>query len=354
MKIIHCADIHLDSKIESYLPSNKSKQRKSEILLSFCDMVDFAKENGVTAVIIAGDLFDSNSMAPSTRDTVLGKIADAKGTDFLYLAGNHDAGKSLKSADVPENLKFFTDKFTSYSYENVTISGVELNSDNCRSIYNTLILDTNRFNIVTLHGGLGQSSGEQSVNETLLRDKGIDYLALGHYHTYTSGTLDLRGTWCYSGCLAGRGFDEYGDKGFVVLDIDKNSFTKNFVKCSHRDIIIRECDIGGLINTADMLRKIDDMTSDIDSSAMVKIVFTGALPEGAAKDLDLFSEHLKHKFYFAKIADETTLAINYEDYLHDISLKGEFIRLAKENADESLLDRIIECGLAALSGREVL
>ena len=40
MKIIHCGDIHLDSKIESNLPPAKSRERKKEIIMAFCKMVD--------------------------------------------------------------------------------------------------------------------------------------------------------------------------------------------------------------------------------------------------------------------------------------------------------------------------
>ena len=56
MKIIHTADIHLDSKMESNLPAAASKKRRSELLLSFIEMVDYAIKNEVTAIIIAGDL----------------------------------------------------------------------------------------------------------------------------------------------------------------------------------------------------------------------------------------------------------------------------------------------------------
>ena len=48
-----------------------------------------------------------------------------------------------------------------------------------------------------------------------LKNKNIDYLALGHVHKYKMEKLDNRGIYCYSGCLEGRGFDECGDKGCV-------------------------------------------------------------------------------------------------------------------------------------------
>jgi exonuclease SbcD len=41
-----------------------------------------------------------------------------------------------------------------------------------------------------------------------LKNKAIDYLALGHIHSYKMEQLDSRGVYCYPGCLEGRGFDE--------------------------------------------------------------------------------------------------------------------------------------------------
>ncbi len=356
MKIIHCGDIHLDSKIESNLPSNKSKQRKNEILTAFCDMVDYAEANCVTAVIIAGDLFDTDVVSPTTRDIVLKKIEDCSKVDFLYLCGNHDAGKSLKQYETPSNLKFFSDSWMTYVYENVAITGVELTNENCRHIYGGLHVNEALFNIVSMHGQVSTSSGEDMVNIKLLSNVGIDYLALGHYHSHKTGKLGNKGIWSYCGCLEGRGFDECGDKGFILLEIDDNNSLKvKFQKISHRDIKEVLCDITGLFNAGDMLNKIKASTADIDASSMVKVVLEGNIPPDSNKDIEYFKDWLKERFWFAKIKDNTRLLIQPKDYLNDISLKGEFIRLCMElNLTDEQRDRVIECGLNALGGREVL
>ena len=355
MKIIHTADIHLDSKMESNLPTAAAKRRKSELLLSFLELVDYAIKNEVTAVIIAGDLFDTGRISSVTADTVLKKIEEASGIDFLYLQGNHDNGKSLISLETPSNLKFFSNKWTSFQYGNVVISGAEINNENYGSIYGSLLLDGDNFNIVTLHGGVSTSSGEDLVNIKELANKNIDYLALGHYHSYSEGEIDRRGIWCYSGCLEGRGFDECGDKGFVVLNIDENGFKKEFIKSSHRDILTVDADITGLNNAGDILKKVEQSVQNIDESAMVKVVLTGNIPLDARKDLNLIKETLDRKFFFSKVSDKTRISINPDEFKNDISLKGEFIRLCLlSEMSEEERDRVIECGIAALSSMEVL
>ena len=54
MKIIHCADIHLDSKMSANLTKEKARERKTELLTTFQNMVTYGAEQGVAAIIIAG------------------------------------------------------------------------------------------------------------------------------------------------------------------------------------------------------------------------------------------------------------------------------------------------------------
>ena len=61
MKIIHTGDIHLDSKLSANLPKDKAKERGREILSTFVSMVEYAKQNDVDAILIAGDLFDTRN-----------------------------------------------------------------------------------------------------------------------------------------------------------------------------------------------------------------------------------------------------------------------------------------------------
>ena len=39
MKMIHCADLHLDSKMESNLSAEKARERREELLQTFERMV---------------------------------------------------------------------------------------------------------------------------------------------------------------------------------------------------------------------------------------------------------------------------------------------------------------------------
>ena len=74
MKIIHCADLHLDSAMNTHFSGVKAKERKNELLETFRRMIGYAVDNDVVAIIIAGDLFDRKNISATARNTVLYEI----------------------------------------------------------------------------------------------------------------------------------------------------------------------------------------------------------------------------------------------------------------------------------------
>ena len=142
MKIIHCGDIHLDSKMTSNLSKEQARERKMEILRTFTRMVDYARKNNVRAIMIAGDLFDTHNISATARNLVKDTIAQNPQIDFFYLKGNHDDDNFLSRLDEkPENLKLFENKWTTYSYGNIAITGLEFNAANQITAYYSLVLD---------------------------------------------------------------------------------------------------------------------------------------------------------------------------------------------------------------------
>ena len=90
MKLIHCADLHLDSKMNTHLGSQKAKERKTELLHTFTRMIDYAKDENVKQILIAGDLFDTRKVSATASNMVLELIQKNDDISFYYLRGNHD------------------------------------------------------------------------------------------------------------------------------------------------------------------------------------------------------------------------------------------------------------------------
>ena len=355
MKLIHCSDLHLDSPMETNLSPQKAKLRNTELCQSFSRMVGFAETQGVQLILIAGDLFDSERISSTTSDFVLSTIEGSPNIDFLYLRGNHDeSDRAFAGKTIPNNLKFFSDTWTYYHYDFLTIAGAELTEDNCESIYDSLILDEQDTNIVTLHGQDTTRPGPDCVCIPLLRDRGIDYLALGHLHSYREEPLDSWGRYCYSGCLEGRGFDECGDKGFVYLDVRPHSVRSLFVPFAQRTLYDVPVDITGLTEVPQLLQAMNEAAADLPSKSLVKFTLTGSFTAETHKDLGFLQQMLQERFFHVKIKDDSKFSIDKLSYEHDISLKGEFIRTVLSSpCTQEEKDAIICAGLAALRGEAI-
>ena len=114
MKIIHCADIHLDSKMSANLTKEKARERKTELLTTFQNMVAYGAAQGVAAIIIAGDLFDRKNVSATARNVVKNLIQGHPEIAFYYLQGNHDEGSFTSGlSEIPENLHLFGNNWTS-------------------------------------------------------------------------------------------------------------------------------------------------------------------------------------------------------------------------------------------------
>ena len=354
MKLIHCSDIHLDSRMESNLTREQARERSAELCATFGRLIRYAKENQVAAVLIAGDLFDCGRASARTADFVLDQIRRAPEVTVYYLRGNHDEGALLQNRELPENLRTFSDRWTTWDQADISITGREPEGESWGRMYAELELDPNRTNIVMLHGMESSQPGQELVALPLLRGKHIDYLALGHIHSHKVEKLDADGIWAYCGCLEGRGFDECGEKGFVLLDVEGKRIKTEFVPFASRQMVEIPVDITGLTTVTQLHNGLETASKDIDSKSLVKFTLTGTFTPETQKDLPFLKKLLEPGFYAVRIKDESRLSMDPESYIHDMSLKGEFIRLvmASDRSPEEK-ETIICLGLRALAGEEV-
>lgn len=363
MKIIHMADVHLDSSLSRHYSREGAKSRRAELMSTFISVLRYGREQGVRAVLIAGDLFDTPAVSPECIYQVLENIRAFKGMDFFYLRGNHDTANVLKTyeGELPENLYFFKSSWSGYRLsKKLALYGRELSYTRGDGRLSAgLRLQENDLNIVMLHGGLIQSGAaalqEGEIAADDFRHINIDYLALGHIHRAQTGALDGRGIWSYPGCLEGRGFDECGEHGFIMLDIDED---KHSIKTERMDFSKRhfheiEADVSGLISNGDILEMLTGMLPEEQDGA--KYILRGGLPACSSISIDFLKQQLSGRLELLEIVDETELELDYEALLHEQSLKGELLRLIKESGDMTEEDkkRVAELGIRLLQGEKI-
>ena len=228
-----------------------------------------------------------------------------------------------------------------------------MDESNFKSLYSTLILDKNDVNIVLLHGQVSNTIAPNNINLKSLNDKNINYLALGHVHQYQSGILENDTYYVYPGCLVGRGFDETGQKGFVVINIEDKTITNKFYVCDGEEINELTIDVTNAktINEIYLLIKQNYLLS---KDEIYRINLTGSL-DGNIEDLvDDLSSRLRKEVGYLSIKDKTTKTFDISKYKDEVSIKGEFVRNVLNSKDLNDNDKVkvINLGLRALEGKE--
>ena len=355
MKIIHCSDLHLDSALGSNLSPEKARDRKAELCATFGRMVRFAVRQQVRAVLIAGDLFDTDQVSSRTADYVIDQIRNAPAVTFFYIRGNHDECRHpFAGLKLPENLITFGRSWESHRCDDVVITAMEPDEAGWYEMYDHLKLHEGDTNIVMLHGQTGTQPGVEQIALPMLRGRHIHYLALGHLHAYQQIPLDADGTCCYSGCLEGRGFDECGEKGFVLLDISGKTIRSRLIPFASRTLHEISVDITGAETVTQILACLHRASAGVALEDMVKFVLEGSYTSYTQKDVFFLQKMLEEDFWAVKIRDESRLRIDPESYRYDASLKGAFIRLVLDSdCSAERKERIITCGIRALSGEGV-
>ena len=220
-----------------------------------------------------------------------------------------------------------------------------------------LVLDQTKCNIVMLHGQEADYESKdpaEVVQLSALRGKYIDYLALGHIHSYKKERLDDRGVYCYSGCLEGRGFDECGQKGFVLLNVEDGRVESTFVPLAKRQFHEVTVEITPEMDMPRILEEVRRGTDGIPKEDLVKVVLTGKIRMDFELDKNRVIRALQERFFFGKAYDRTGVEIDYESFRYDMSLKGEFVRLMEQqDFPEEERAQMIELGIKAIMGEDL-
>ena len=88
-----------------------------------------------------------------------------------------------------------------------------------------------------------------------------------------------------------------------------------------------------------MVSAVRGVTIGIPETDMVRLTLRGTYREKTGKNLAPI-ETLLSRFFFYRLKDESRLAVRPEDYVNDVSLRGEFVRRVFAIEDLSEEDRV--------------
>ena len=362
IRILHAADLHLDSPFEG-LPAGKAALRREEQRALLSRLSELARQERVQLVLLAGDLLDSDHSYFETGEELCRCLA-GMGAPVFIAPGNHDfyTEKSpWTRLELPGNVYLFTEN---------RIRGMELPALGLR-VYGAAFTEKRSGpllsgyhaervygvrNLLVLHGELcaRQDSPYNPITEQELRECGMDYVALGHIHK-ASGLLRAGDTWySWPGCPEGRGFDETGEKSVNLVTLSDSGACQLETRCiALRRYEELRVDVTG----ADPLLAVHTLLPDETVRDIYRVTLTGETDE--APDLNRLRVNLSELFFELQLRDETRIRRSLWEKAGDDTLRGLFLKKLRRKYDEApdeagrrAIEQAARWGLAALDNRE--
>lgn len=360
MRILHAADLHLDSAFAG-LAEEKAALLRQESRDILRRMVDWANDHAVDVMLLSGDLFDSDRMYSQTARTLAQALARFRGRIFVS-PGNHDfyaPGSGYDAVDWPENVHIFT------SRRPQTVLLRSLNASVTGAAF-TAAEEWEPFDGASFSGGdapirLGVLHGEVTRGESKYRaippaeieKMNLTYLALGHVHRCAGVQRAGNTAYAYPGCLPGRGFDETGDKGFLYGEITPEKVELEFIPFAPRRYQSVTADITDR-DPADAVRQALDPDCGQD---ICRVLLTGSRRENFS--LSALTSELSGLCAALELTDETYPEEDVWARCGEDSLRGLFLqnlRARYDGADEDEKRQLLQAarfGLAALDNRDL-
>lgn len=326
IKILHSADWHLDAPMSGFAPEAAVALQKQSKLIPG-KIAALCKQENCDLLLLAGDLFDGN---PS-RETVVGVQEALASLDIpvIITPGNHDfcndASPYIKES-WPENVHIFQKaQIESICLPELDcrIYGAGYQSMDCPGLLKQFHAEgTEKYQIGVFHGDATTASPYFPITRHQLQESGLCYVALGHIHK--QGSLTAGETVClWPGTPMGRGYDETGDKGVIVVTL-ADSVDAKFLPLDTPRFYDETVDAGD-----DGAAALAGILPILGSDDFYRITFTGY---SSGLDLAALKQQFSHVPNLT-LRDETLPEPELWKNIDSDTLEGMLFAALKESAD---------------------
>jgi len=388
LRLLHTADVHLGAR-HADLGEQAAAQRERQFA-AFKAAVDLAIAERVDIVLIAGDLFDSNTQPRRSVERVaaeLKRLVAAKirtvvipGTHDVYdrasLYRVHDlaamAGSTvdddlvtvltpdrpsvhLKACDVVVHGPVFATKRAPYSpLRDLKVTPGEVATWNVGMVHGSLAIPdrTDRDEVV--------------VTRAEIEATGLDYLALGHWHSAQQGKAGST-TYAYSGAPEPVAVTQDGAGKVLLIALDEVAGV--------RSVTIEERTVGrtrfekldvDASTLADQPELVKLLAARADPDLVLDIRLTGVRPDELDVSTDEVEDQLKGSFLKVRVRDASVPALTKGNLPSPDTIPGAFIRdvegriaeLEAEGSEPAIAEAtelrdVLRLGRLLLAGHEV-
>ncbi|MDW7710648.1 MAG: DNA repair exonuclease [Deferrisomatales bacterium] len=327
MRFLHTADLQLGLKL-SFVAGENGSRARSQRFDTLRRIAGTARDAAVQAVVIAGDLFDDNSVGPETIQQARDALETFAPIPVLILPGNHDAAteySALARMDAPGHVRILNGR------EPVEVEGGTFFPCPLARRHETRDPTAwlparepgdERVRVAVAHGGVIEFS-ESSESPNLIDAeeviaKGFDYLALGDWH----GTFRYGDRVWYPGTPEPTHWREKEPGNVLIVElpaagvlpkvtpvaVGRTSWLEKTVTFEHdQDVETLEKWFAGLGEK---------------SWTLVRLSLDGHLSLGARVDLDRVLEHLAERLLCLQIREDRVTVAPTEADIQALVLEG--------------------------------
>lgn len=357
MKLLHAADLHLDSPFCS-LPPEEARARRQDQQKTLLALRDLALYHHAELVLLPGDLFDGEQTHPETV-TFLARVLGEMNCPVCIAPGNHDclsARSPYKTITWPENVHIFTSETIECFHipeKNVKVYGYAFVSP--QRVGDPLagfsVEEDGSLHLGCFHTQVGSEGSDYApIAPESLRQSGLHYAALGHVHRYNGVEISGRTYWAYSGCPQGRGFDETGDKGCLLVELSEGSTTVDFLPLPGPRYELLTVNVTGRDPGQALRQSLESHREDY-----CRVTLTG---EAEPLELSGLRRECQGLCRTLQLKDDTTVARDLWARAGEETLTGLFLQTMKQklaqatDEDKATVNMAVRFALAALENRE--
>ena len=360
IRLIHAADLHLDSPFEA-LEGEKAALRRAEQRSLLQRLGELCLAQKADVLLLCGDIFDGDYVYAETGETFL-DVLSGLGIPVFIAPGNHDPFSRRSPwarLAFPGNVHIFTDESIRPAVPEdlgLRVWGAGYTDSVCPPLLRGFRVPKRSGvkDLLVLHAEVGRRDSPYCpVTEAELSESGFDWAALGHVHSFSGQRRAGGCVYAWPGCPEGRGFDECGEKGVIRWDISGDESRITFLPLGQRQYRKLRVEAG-----EDPLAAAE-LSLPADSKRHIcKIIFAGECTE--APDLRYLHQCLAPRFFHLVLEDETEPARDLWERAREDTLAGAFLRrmrlrleTARTGEERSLVLEAVRLGMAALEGREL-
>ena len=350
------ADMHFDCPFKALgSKKNLGDVRRLEQRKIFKKIIDYIKENNIDYFFIAGDLYEHKYIKKSTIDYINNLFSEILKTKIFIAPGNHDPylkDSYYATYNWAPNVYIQNEKIGIFCDSNIDIYMTAFNDFymNESPIENLKIKNINKTNILLTHCDLNGSRDENGFSynpilESKLKTLDFDYVAMGHIHK-NSFKKDKK--IIYPGSTISFGFDELGEHGIVVGEINNKALRTEFIKFDDRIFTKYELFVDNIFSQEELIEAISEI--ELDDKNMYEIVFVGD------RQFDINTRNIQKLIYsenILKIKDNTKIGYDIEKIAQENTLRGIFVREIIKKYEQGIyteeqIKKAIEIGLEAI------